>query len=493
MRVVFATPECAPLVKTGGLGDVSAALPAALHGTLADVRVLLPGYEQVLAALKDASEIARVPAFGEAETRLLESSLPGGVPLWVLDCPPLYRRPGGPYADAEGEAWPDNARRFGLLSRVAAWLASDASPLSWRAQLVQCNDWPLGLAPAYLRFMGAHAASLMTVHNLAFQGNFDPALLDELQLPQESFSMEGLEFHGKLSFMKAGLYYADAISTVSAGYAREIQTQAYGCGLQGLLAARSTSLFGIVNGIDTASWDPRTDRRLAARYSERSLWRKKRNKSSLQQRTGLALDANAPLLGVVSRLTHQKGTDLIAEAASAWVDAGAQLCILGSGDPDHERSLSELALERRGRIAVRIGFDEDLAHLIEAGSDLFLMPSRFEPCGMNQMYSQRYGTPPIAHATGGLADTVVDCTPQALAEGSASGFLFAPADATALSGAVQRATALYRDRRSWSLLQRSAMAKDFGWSRAAQQYAGLYAQLIRSGDQGELQSGDLSR
>jgi len=478
MRVLFATPECAPLAKTGGLGDVSAALPAALHARQVDVRVLLPGYDEVLSQIGAAAEVARVSALRGIEARVLQASLPSGVPLLVLDCPRLYRRTGGPYADAIGAAWPDNALRFGFLSHAAAWLGSDQSPLAWRPQVVHCNDWPLGLAPAYLRFMsGPRATSLMTVHNLAFQGNFDRALLADLDLPEASFSIEGLEFHGMLSFIKAGIYYADAISTVSTNYAREIQTESFGCGLHGLLGSRSDRLFGIVNGIDVAVWDPLTDRYLPSRYSERSLWRKNRNKLALQRQLELESDPDTPVLGVVSRLTHQKGTDLIAEVGGQLADLPAQLVVLGSGDREHEQALRALAASRPGRVAVRIGFDEQLAHLVEAGSDLFLMPSRFEPCGMNQMYSQRYGTPPVAHATGGLADTVVDCTAQTLAAGSASGFLFAPASAPALLEGVRRGIALYHDRRGWRALQRYAMSKDFSWDKAALQYAALYEQL----------------
>ena len=479
MKVLFATPECAPLIKTGGLGDVSAALPPALRSAGIDVRVLLPGYPVVKQQLKNASVVAGVEGLAsQAQASLLQAELPGGVPLYVLDCPALFERAGSPYGDQAGRDWPDNALRFGLFSQVAARIGGAESPLTWRADVVHSHDWPAALAAAYLRYSPAgRAASVMTIHNLAFHGSFDPSLLAQLQLPPESFSIEGLEFHGRLSFMKAGLYYADAITAVSEGYAREIRTEANGSGFHGLLESRREALHGITNGIDTAEWDPSRDRHLPSRYSSRSLPRKKRDKEALRERMQLEREADTPVLGLVSRLTDQKGIDLVLEAAEAMIALPAQIAVLGAGDRALEEALQALASANPGRVAVRIGYDEELAHLIEAGADVFLMPSRFEPCGMNQMYSQRYGTPPVAHATGGLADTVVDCNEQSLLMGTAGGFLFAPATAEALLGAVRRAIALYKDRKAWTALQKSAMGKDFGWEGAAAKYAALYKKV----------------
>ena len=479
--MLFVSPECAPLAKAGGLGDVSAALPAALRELGVDVRVLLPGYPGVLAAAGDARELARISAFEPVVgARLLEASLPGGVPLMVLDSPGLFARSGGPYQSDAGEDWPDNALRFGLLSKAAAILGSGAGALDWRPDIVHCNDWPAGLAAAYLHFSAPpRAASLMTVHNLAFQGNFAAAWMAGLDLPPASFAVEGLEFHGGVSFLKAGLFYADALTTVSPSYAREIQTQAYGCGMDGLLRQRRESLRGILNGIDAQTWNPATDPLIAARYAADTLEPKSANKAALQRRLGLAVDDGIPLLGVVSRLTQQKGIDLLLEAAPRLVGLPAQLAVLGTGERALEEALRALAARHPGSVAVAIGFDEGLAHLVEAGADLFLMPSRFEPCGMNQMYSQRYGTPPVARATGGLIDTLVDCDAGTLADGSATGFVFGDATAAALLGAVERAVALYRDRRSWRLLQRNGMARDFGWAAAARQYAQIYARLAQ--------------
>lgn len=467
------------MAKIGGLGEVSTALPAALRKLRLDARVLLPGYPGVLAAASDARELARLTPFDTPfEARLLMAHLPNGVPLIILDCARLYERAGGPYQNQAGEDWPDNGWRFGLLSKVAALLGSASSPFEWRPQIVHCNDWPVGLAPAYLHHTPQpRAATVMTVHNLAFQGNFEPDLVAALGLPPSSFAVDGLEFHGRMSFLKAGLFYADAITTVSPTYAHEIQSQTLGFGLDGLLRLRRDSLFGILNGIDTAVWNPETDPLIAHRYSAGTLDHKPLNKQALQQRLQLAVKPEIPLLGVVSRFTQQKGSDVLVEAASRLVELPAQLVALGTGERKLEDALRTVATRHPGTISVVTKFDESLAHLIEAGADMFLMPSRFEPCGLNQMYSQRYGTPPVARATGGLADTIVDCNPGTLANGSATGFLFHQLTSAALLAAVRRAVVMYHDRNSWRVLQQNGMARYFGWDTAARQYAGIYARI----------------
>ncbi|HZD19321.1 MAG TPA: glycogen synthase GlgA [Burkholderiales bacterium] len=462
MRVLFVTPECAPLTKTGGLGDVAAALPPALRAQGNDVRVLLPRYREIEES--GAEERARVRLLG-IEARVLEK----GDCLYV-DVPELYDRDGGPYQDATGADWADNALRFGVLSRAAALLASSASPLTWRPEILHCNDWPTALAPVYLHFEPAHAGSVMTVHNLAYQGIFDASVLERLELPRATFAIEGIEFYGRLSFLKGGLVYSDAITTVSPTYAREIQTEEFGCGLDGVLRERRGVLRGILNGIDGELWNPMSDPHLAERYSWMSLDRKAANKAALQRRLNLSADPLAPLLGVVSRFAHQKGIDLLAGAVDDLVQLGAQLCVLGRGEREHEVALSAAAERHAGRVAVAIGFNEELAHLIEAGADLFLMPSRYEPCGLNQMYSQRYGTPPVARATGGLVDTIMD---------GETGFLFEPAESAALVAAVKRALGFYSDARRWRELQRRGMTRDFSWAAPARQYAGLYAAHAR--------------
>ena len=481
LRILFATSECAPLVKTGGLGDVSAAFPAATRALGVDARILLPGYRPVLAQLPDCREVARFAASADfPRARLLQGQTPSGVPLFALDCPELYDRPGGPYQDEAGSDWTDNALRFGLLSRVAALLGSADSPLGWQPDVVHCNDWQTGLAPAYLRYAaGARAATLQTIHNLAYQGIFEPELVAALGLPPDCFSPDGIEYYGKLSFLKAGLQFADAITTVSPGYALEIQSEPLGFGLHGLLAARKDCLYGILNGIDTGLWNPATDPLIACRYAADTLAAKAINKRALQRRLGLAPSPSVPLFAVVSRLDTQKGLDWLLEIAPQVLALPAQLALLGSGEPQLEHGFRALAHRHPEQVSTTIGFDESLAHLIEAGADAFLMPSRFEPCGMNQMYSQRYGTPPIARATGGLADTVVDCNPATLANGSASGFVFHEASARALLATVHRAAGTWRDNASWRVLQRNGMARDFGWETSARRYAAIYARLAK--------------
>jgi starch synthase len=484
LRVLFITPEIHPLNKTGGLGDVSAALPAALRELNVDVRILIPGYPQVLSGLKYKRKIADFPTQPPfPPSSLLSARLPVGasakLPLFVIDCPSFYCRDGGPYTDAAGRNWPDNALRFGLLSRIGATLASDASPIAWRPQIAHCNDWQSGLVPAYLHFhSGEKALSLMTIHNLAFQGVFPPDTVTQLGLPAASFDINGMEYYGGMSFLKAGLYYSDHISTVSPTYAREIQDAPLGFGMQGLLASRREDISGILNGIATDEWNPRTDPYLARNYSVTNLAAKSANKKALQQLLGLAVDPQIPLFGTVSRITYQKGCDLLLHIAKELTEIPAQLVVLGNGEAILERELSILAKNNAGKIAVHIGFDEKLAHLIEAGADSFLMPSRFEPCGLNQMYSQRYGTPPLVHATGGLVDTVVDCTPATMAVGSASGFLFGDMTSESFLGAIRRVASAYYDKPTWRRLQKNGMSRDFSWRSSAAAYRKIYLSLL---------------
>ncbi len=479
LRILYATPECAPLVKTGGLGDVAGALPAALRQMGIDARVLLPGYPAVLSAMTGARAVAQLDAFARLPAgRLLEATLPRGVPAWVIDCPALYDRAGGPYQDARGADWEDNPLRFGMLSRVAAMLGGRESPVTWRAEVVHANDWQTGLAPAYAALAGDGAApSVMTIHNLAFQGTFSPQWISDLGLPASSFAVDGVEYYGRFSFLKAGLFYAQAVTTVSPSYAAQIQHEPLGMGMQGLLAARRDALTGILNGIDTNVWSPATDPSIPVRYDAAMLDRKAASKRALQTRFGLEPRAGVPLLGSVTRLASQKGIDLLLDVAEAILALPAQLVVVGTGEGALEQQLQALARAHPRNLAAFIGFDEALAHLVEAGADAFVMPSRFEPCGLNQMYSQRYGTPPIVHATGGLDDSVVDCTPQTLAAGTATGFKFFEPGAEALLGAIERCAVAYRDPSVWRALQRNGMARDFSWDAAAHAYASIYARL----------------
>lgn len=479
LRVLFVSSEAAPLIKTGGLADVSAALPGALRRIGVDARLLLPGYPQVLAALPHARYATDLHGFnGLPPARLLAAELPNGVPLWVIECAELYQRGGGPYQDDARLDWPDNAQRFGLLSRVAALLGCADTPLSWHPDVVHCNDWQAGLAPAYLHFARGAAPSMMTIHNLAFQGIFPPHSVQALGLPPACFSPEGVEYYGNLSFLKAGLFYAHHITTVSPTYAQEIQHEPLGFGMQGLLAVRHDQLTGILNGIDSVDWNPATDPHLARNYDAASLGKKAANKRELQKRMGLAVDEEVPLFGVVSRFTYQKGIDVILELLPRLLEMPAQCVLLGSGEAALQQAALDLSHRHRGMLGAYIGFDEALSHLIEAGADMFLMPSRFEPCGLNQMYSQRYGTPPLVHATGGLADSVVDCSAATLADGTASGFMCTEVTPASLWGAVQRAVAAYRDRKTWRAIQKNGMAKDFGWEKSAAEYAAIYRRLV---------------
>lgn len=482
MRLLFAASEAAPMTKTGGLADVAAALPVALRDLDVDVRVLLPGYAPVLSAITEVQPLAALPALGVFPAcKLLAAQGPDGQPLIVLACPELYEREGGPYLDATGKDWPDNAVRFGLFSYVAALLSADSSPNEWHPDVLQCNDWQSGLAPAYLRFGGRpHAPSLMTVHNLAYQGIFPPIFVPRLGLPSQSLHIDGLEYHGNMSFLKAGLFYADRINTVSPTYAREIQSEPLGFGLHGLLAGRSDVLDGILNGIDERAWNPARDPALHTNYDAERLPDKARNKAELRRRFGLRQNPELPLLGIVSRLIPQKGIDLVVACAERLVAMPAQIIVLGTGDADIERDLTAIARDHAGTVAFMRGFDESLSHLIEAGADIFLMPSRFEPCGLNQMYSQRYGTPPVVRRTGGLADSVVDCTPATLAIDSATGFVFDSPTAAAFLAAVTRAVQTWRQPDVWRQVQRNGMTRNFSWKASARRYLDLYQMMRRT-------------
>ncbi len=484
MKILFATSELAPWVKTGGLGDVAAALPTALAAAGHEVRLLVPAYPALKAAFPDAPMVAVIPAGPGAlpAAALREARLPSGLMIYLLEHDAYFERKGNPYLGPEGLDWLDNAFRFGLLSHTAALLASGTSPVAWVPEILHCNDWQTGLAPAYLHYVfgdqSKRAKSVLTVHNLAFQGLFGRDLLSPLGLPEHAWAMDGVEYHGYLSFLKAGLQFADALTTVSPRYAREIQTIDEGMGLDGLLRYRAAKLTGIVNGIDTEQWNPETDPLLPARYSASDLSGKANNAAALRREMGLRENFSGPLLGIVSRLTAQKGLDLLPELAESLAALPVQLAVLGNGNQALEAAFKALAVRYPGQFAVRIGFDEGLAHRIEAGADFFLMPSRFEPCGLNQLYSLRYGTPPIVRATGGLADTVIDASN--LAQGN--GFVFQEATSAALWAAIVRAVALWQDKKAYVALQRRAMAADFSWTHPAQATAAIYQGLLRRND-----------
>ena len=482
MKILFATPECAPYVKTGGLGDVSASLPATLAALGHDVHLLMPAYK----GMKVSGEIGdgvELPPWGPwPAAQLVPVKIANGVTLLLLACPGLYQRSGGPYVDASGRDYHDNALRFGLLARVAAQLGTAHSPLrGWVADIVHANDWPCGLAPMYLaqaRLISPHeptAASIVTIHNLAFQGVFPMASADVLDVPHPWRGMDGVEFWGQLSMLKAGIQFADAITTVSPTYAREIQTAQHGVGFDGILRARASRLHGILNGIDPAIWDPAKDPLLPYHFTAGRMQGKAQCKAALQARVGLPAEKGAMLHAVVSRLTPQKGIDLVLGAIPRLLSTGAQLVVLGQGEPGLQQALKDAAQKHPRQIAVTLGFDEGLAHLIEAGADVFLMPSRFEPCGLNQMYSQAYATPPIVAPVGGLLDSVTDATADPK---HGTGFVMKDCDPAGLEDALARAMRLWREPKQWQRIQANGMARHFGWEDSAMQYLDVYERAL---------------
>ena len=478
MKILFVTSEAHPLVKTGGLGDVSGSLPAALQGLNQDIRLVLPAYHQARKHLGACTARGRISLNG-MEIPILEGVMPdSGVPVWLIDAPTYFNREGGPYGTPGGD-WPDNAERFALFARSVVELAMDRARLDWRPEVVHCNDWQTGLVPALLAGEAGRPATLFTIHNLAYQGLFPWEAFDRLALPHELWHMEAMEFHGQFSFIKGGLAFADRLTTVSPTYAREIRTAAFGFGLEGLLNHRADRLTGILNGADYTLWDPACDSLIPARFSASDLSGKARNKTALQQRFGLPSGSNTPLLGVVGRMVEQKGIDLVVDAIPALLKEGVQLAILGSGAHHFEHQLRVLAARYPQQIGLHIGYDEPLAHLIEAGADLFLMPSRFEPCGLNQIYSLRYGTLPVVRRTGGLADTVVDTGPTTLSTGRATGFVFDTTTSETLLTTVRRALVYFRQPKLWRQLIANAMSQDFSWHASAHHYLTLYRQAIR--------------
>jgi starch synthase len=481
MRILFVSSEIFPFAKTGGLADVSASLPRALQAIGHHVCVLMPAYRGVLGAARHLGVRLRHATELEGHSvRLFESRLPGSRNrLWLLDCPALFDRPGNPYHDAEGRDWPDNAQRFALLCRVAALLARDGFGLGWQADVVHCNDWQTGLVPLMLQEQSPRPAAVFTIHNLAYQGLFPEAAFRALGIPARHWHPDSLEFHGQMSFIKGGIVFADRVTTVSPTYAREIRTAAFGCGLEGLLEHRASALCGILNGIDTSVWNPLRDVALTQTFGASTLGDKRISSRALRAELGLADDPRAPLLASIGRLAEQKGVDLITAALPALLEQGAQFVLLGSGDARYEQALADLAHAYPGRVALRLGYDEGLAHRIEAGADIFLMPSRFEPCGLNQMYSLRYGTLPVVHGVGGLADTVTDASESALADGSATGFVFHAPTAAALRDAALRAIGLRREAPDvWARMQVRGMRTDFSWRASARAYEDLYASAL---------------
>jgi len=477
LRILHAAAECFPLAKTGGLGDVVSALPAALRGLHADARVALPAYRGVQATLGATQVLTQLHIHGVTFT-VRRGALANGLPVYLFDAPALFDRPGTPYADEHQQPFADNALRFGAFSAALAAFVQQGA-VGFAPEVVHLHDWQVALAAPWLAAAASRPRLVFTIHNLAYQGQFGREAFDALQLPAAWFTPAALEFWGGLSCMKGGLNFADVITTVSPTYAREICTPAFGCGLEGLLQQRAGQLVGILNGIDDAVWNPAHDAQLTTPYDASSVEEGKRaNRLALSQRLGIAMDESVPLAVFIGRLADQKGADLLLAARDAIQRLPMQLVVLASGDPALEVALRDWALGSSGQVTACITHDEALAHQLTAAADLLLMPSRFEPCGLNQLYALRYGTIPLVRRTGGLADTVVDATPQTLADGSATGVHFEHADVGGLCWALGRGIELYRDPVTRTALRQRGMAQDFGWAASARQYRGLYERLL---------------
>lgn len=482
MKVLFVTPECYPLVKTGGLADVTGALPLALASFGVEARVLLPGYPGVSEQLTGLRKVVALPKLFGGNGTLMTGRTADGLEVLLLEARHLYARAGGgPYLDAAGNDWPDNHLRFGALSWVGAEIAMGRLG-GWQPDLVHLHDWQAALTAAYLHFEKQPAPpTLLTIHNLAFQGVFSADTLTSLRLPAAALATEGIEYWGNLSFLKAGVLWSTHLSTVSPTYAREIRTEAQGMGFDGLLRSRPDHLTGIANGIDADVWNPAADPLIVAQYSVRRLAAKSTNKAALQHELGLDARPDSPLFCVVSRLTTQKGLDLLLDALPRLLARGAQLAVLGSGERWLEDGFRRAGEEHHGKVSTTIGYDEPLSHRLQAGSNAIIVPSRFEPCGLTQLYGLRYGTLPVVARVGGLADTVIDANGAALHDGVATGFQFSPVDAEQLGAAIERACDLYADSSAWQRIVKRAMTRDVGWSSAAGGYVDLYQRLLPFG------------
>lgn len=477
MQVLAVASEIYPLIKTGGLADVAGALPGALAGEGVAVTTLIPGYPSVIEQFGSAPQpLASYPTLHGGAAKVVSVRI-GELDLFVLDAPHLFDRHGGPYADASGADWQDNWRRYAALGRVASDIAGGAIA-GYAPDIVHAHDWQAAMAPAYMRYGGAPGVpSVMTVHNLAFQGQFAASIFPDLGLPAFAMGLDGVEYYGGVGFLKAGLQSAWAITTVSPTYAEEIRTKEFGMGLDGLLNRRAADLTGIVNGIDTDVWDPFTDPFLTVNYSSRTIKLRAKNRASVE--AALQLDPGSdPIIAVISRLTWQKGMDILVSVLDAVVRAGARLAVLGSGDRALEGGLLSAAARHRGRVGVRIGYDEKLSHLMQAGCDAILIPSRFEPCGLTQLYGLRYGCVPVVARTGGLNDTVIDANPAALAARTATGVSFGPVTAESLLRALRRTVRLHNDPKAWTQMQKQGMKSDVSWEGSAGLYADLYSSIL---------------
>lgn len=478
MNILFVTSEAYPLIKTGGLADVSGSLPRALGQMKQDVRLIMPAYQSVMKQLGTAKVISQTQHYGY-DVKILKTTLPGTrIKTLLVDCPAAFDRPGNPYLNSAGNEWSDNALRFAIFNQAVVDVALNRLEFDWQVNVVHCNDWQTGLTPALLSLFKERPATVFTIHNLAYQGLYPKQIFFDLGLPHELWTHHGVEFHDLFSFIKGGLSFADCINTVSPQYAREIQTKQFGYGLQDLLIHRSDRLSGILNGIDNTVWNPGTDANIIRKYNSRSLKNKVDNKVALQKQLALKVDKTKPLVGLISRLVEQKGLDLILKCMPTLMKLPLQMVFLGSGDAKYEKALLRLAKKYPKSVAVKITYDEKLSHQIEAASDMFLMPSKFEPCGLNQLYSLRYATIPIVTAVGGLADSVTDASQQNISDKSATGFVLKQQTIKGLVATVQRALDVYQRPDDWRRLQLNAMSQDHSWKMSADRYLQLYQQAV---------------
>jgi starch synthase len=481
MRVLYVVSEVFPLAKRGGLADVAAALPPALAQLGIDVRLVLPGYRQAIECVLNPRQVAQFSSLnGYGDVRILAANLPvSAAPIWLVDCPALFDRCGTLYQDHDGRDWPDNAERFGQFCQIALRLALGELVPEWSADIVHANDWHAGLLPLLLSMRAEpRPPTVLTIHNLAYQGVFPAEALTSLGLPNDPQLYSALEFYGRHSFLKAGISSADALTTVSLTYAKESLMPEYGCGLDDLLRQRANRLSGILNGADYCTWDPVRDQHLAHRFSSRHIAPKRACKIAIQEEMGLDVSIDTPLIAFSSRLAHQKMPDIVLEALPALLAEGIQFALVAEGDPLYEAQFRELAASYPGRAAVRVDYSEPLAHRLLAGADILLHPSRFEPCGLAPIYAMRYGTVPVVRRSGGACDSVIDAIEQTIHCEQATGFAFARPTADDLIGCVRRALEIYRQPILWRKIQICAMRQDLGWKRPAQAYVDLYRSLI---------------
>jgi starch synthase len=481
LRVLFVSSEAYPLIKTGGLADVSGSLPAALKQTGIDIRLLIPGYPAVLEKVENQRSLGNLQVYSYLSCEIIVGNMPNStLDVIIIKNTMLYERDGGPYINTLNQDWHDNPLRFGVLSKVASILTSKTTLWDWVPEIVHCNDWQTGFTPYYIRQNSiSQAKTLLSIHNMAFQGNYSRDWISRLELDPHDFHLQGYEFYAQVSFLKAGIFYADKLSTVSQNYAKEIQTDAFGFSMQGLLQLRKDDIIGILNGIDLDEWNPKKDPSLPYLYDEKHLAGKAKIKAYVQKHTQLEVNNKLPLLGVVSRLTYQKGLDILLEIMPELIDLNCQIVVLGSGEKSFEERFTAFAKQYPKQVSVTIGYNEPFSHQIMAGADIFIMPSRFEPCGLNQLYGLRYGTPPVVSNTGGLADSICNTTLETVINNTATGFVMENVTKLSLLVTIKQALSVWKDKKIWKKIQENGMKQDIGWEHSANAYIALYSDMLK--------------